>query len=281
MKKIQTYKLYTESLRDKLKGKSYDEILIKTYNILLQNNTVTLDKDFDIRNDNFGWSIHKMKGWLEEKFDRYTEGKGVYLLIRPNNVIPFKNVYKYKTFDYNSYSSFIKYDVPKKYFKFFLKQLIIRTLSGEYDNFHIKIVGNYLDKLNESLKDKLKGKSKEEILSNPTFKYKSNEEIFILACKYGEMWLVEDMIEKGVDITSHNMDGLYYALRYGHLKIAKYLLDKEEIINSMDEDFVDNILMKMVGKSDTVVKFIIKNPVMIKHINPDYLKELEEYLDEE
>lgn len=182
---ITKFELYNESLRNKMKGKSENDILNYAYKLLLEYNTLSFDKDFSMHNpDNFGWKLNKMRGWLEEKFDRYTEGNGVYLLIRPSNKIPFKNVYKYKTFNYNEYSSFIKYDVPKKYFKFFLKQLIVKTLSGEYENFNIKIVGNYLNKLDESLKDKLKGKTENEISVNldDNDKIKNN---LIKASEYG------------------------------------------------------------------------------------------------
>jgi hypothetical protein len=133
---------------------------------------------------------------------------------------------------------------------------------------------------NESLRDKLKGKSREEILNGPSFKDKTDEEIFILSCKVGLMWLVLDMIKKGVDVTCDNMCGLYYAIRNYHLDIAEILLDKEEIIEGMDEDFTENILTKMVGKSDKVVKFIINNDVMRKHIPLEDIESLEEYLNE-
>jgi len=134
---------------------------------------------------------------------------------------------------------------------------------------------------NESLKDKLKGKSKEEILNGPSFINKSKDEIFIQACRSGMMWLVLDMINDGADITTEDLDGLYFAIRFGHYKLVKFLLNKKEIIKKINKKFVNNILIRMVGKDYWVVKILLTYDIIKNKLSKYDLKSYNEYVNNE
>lgn len=90
---------------------------------------------------------------------------------------------------------------------------------------------NYNKFINESLMDKMTGKSKEYVFNKIEHKGPSDKLLF--ACSKGMLWLVEMLVEDGVDINRGGGYALELACIYGHHDIVIYLVNKGSYINSL------------------------------------------------
>ena len=95
----------------------------------------------------------------------------------------------------------------------------------------MKKIKTYNNFINESLKDKLKGKSEQEILNN--IKNLTPKEKLEKGAQYGLLFLVKQAIEEGVDPSYKNNYAIRHASANGYLDIVKYLL-KDERVNPSD-----------------------------------------------
>ena len=58
------------------------------------------------------------------------------------------------------------------------------------------------------------------------FKDKMDKTEFIEACKCGNLEVVKDLVEQGVDFRDDNGEAVGWASIYGHLEVIKYLVEK-------------------------------------------------------
>ena len=87
----------------------------------------------------------------------------------------------------------------------------------------------YNNFINEGLKNFLKPKSQENIEKSLQNSNLSNEQKFINGCKYGFIWLVQDILNKGVDPSIYNNIGILLACENGHIDIVKLLLQDKRV----------------------------------------------------
>jgi len=87
----------------------------------------------------------------------------------------------------------------------------------------------YNNFINEGLKDFLKPKSQENIEKSLQNSNLSNEQKFINGCKYGFIWLVQDILNKGVDPSIYNNIGILLACENGYIDIVKLLLQDKRV----------------------------------------------------
>ena len=95
----------------------------------------------------------------------------------------------------------------------------------------MKKIKTYNNFINESLKDKLRGKSEQEILNNN--KNLSPEEKLEKGAQYGFLPLVKQAIGEGIDPSVNDNYALELASEKGHLNVVKELL-KDERVNPSD-----------------------------------------------
>jgi len=86
----------------------------------------------------------------------------------------------------------------------------------------------YLQSYNESLRDKMTPKSKEEI--DDKLKNYSSGDKLLMACSKGLLWLVKDITESGYDINRAGSYALELAIVKGHHDIVHYLVDQGSYI---------------------------------------------------
>ena len=104
---------------------------------------------------------------------------------------------------------------------------------------------------NESLRNKLKGKSEDDILANS--KDLSSFGKMEKGCQYGILFLVKQSIEEGLEHFNLSF-GFELAAAYGHLEIIKYLLNN----TSLNPNSLSLIYASDNGHLN-VVKFLIKD----------------------
>lgn len=96
---------------------------------------------------------------------------------------------------------------------------------------YIKTYSEQSELLNESVRDHLKPKSKEEI-DELSKKYTWNQK-FENGCMYGFLPWVKDAVEHGIHPGNMNNNGIMTAANYGHWDIVEYLLNDDRVRNTM------------------------------------------------
>ena len=110
-------------------------------------------------------------------------------------------------------------------------------------NYRTKDIYNLLlqyDKTNESIRDQMTPKSKEDIKKSlkDSFPTKNLE----MGCKNGLLWLVKDALDEGVDIHYFHDIALRIAAEKGHIDIVKLLIDKGANIHACSEEALRNAI---------------------------------------
>lgn len=119
----------------------------------------------------------------------------------------------------------------------------------------MKKIKTYNIFINESLKDKMKGKSDKDILDKS--KNLSPFQKFEYGCQYGILPLVKDVIDNK-SVSKYNFEyGFGVACAFGHLDIIKYLLDKTDI----NPGVAGSASIKNAASENklNVVKFLLKD----------------------
>jgi len=104
----------------------------------------------------------------------------------------------------------------------------------------MKIIKSYNNFVNESIKDLMKPKTGEEILSNiKNISQEKKNEYLVDAAHDGDLGMVKYLIKSGADINFKNncdLTILMIASYTGHLEIVKYLIDNGANINIKNEN---------------------------------------------
>jgi len=115
----------------------------------------------------------------------------------------------------------------------------------------------YLKSYNESLRDKMVGKSDNDILKNSEKLSPSKK--LLSGCIHGVLQLVKQSIKEGADIHSNNEMPLRLSIENGHIIIVKYLIDNGADVNNdyvldMWDDFHHTLtyksMQKYIGKTN-------------------------------
>lgn len=123
---------------------------------------------------------------------------------------------------------------------------------------------------NESLRDKLKGKTEEEI--NNALNNISPEQQLEYGCKNKLLWLVKKAFENGVDINKDIWEGntvgnnaLSYATVYGYYWIVRYLI---KMGCKVTRDILGSVREHNYGHNDKMEK-LLEDTIEKQNMNND------------
>lgn len=136
---------------------------------------------------------------------------------------------------------------------------------------------------NESLKNKLKGKSDDEVIDK--LKNYTPHGQFIMACEHGITSLVKKLLKDGINPATNNNHGIRLACRFGHTEIVRELLKDDRINPGVMNDYCIGRasrygymeIVKMLMKNDRVNPADDNNGAVwsaVIHNNIDVVKEL-------
>lgn len=125
--------------------------------------------------------------------------------------------------------------------------------------------------ITESLRDKMVGKSKEEIISSYEDEDKDTNEMFLKACKYGDIELLKYSLNTDINVDRHIDRGLEYAFENGHVNIIKYL---REIKPEIEIDFKDHIRIALFKWEEEILNYILQEVTLSEEEIGNYIGSL-------
>lgn len=129
------------------------------------------------------------------------------------------------------------------------------------------MIKKYNTFINENIKDYLKPLSKDKIIDN--LKHLSNSQKIETAFENDISWLIEDMLLKG---NLKPLDALYYSCEYGSEKSLNFLLKQKDVINELDEKYIDRLVYKFYDKNPECILILIGDKNITKHLSDEKLK---------
>jgi ankyrin repeat protein len=129
----------------------------------------------------------------------------------------------------------------------------------------MKNIKSYNNYINESLKDKLKGKSKDDIIK--TIKGLPPQEQFEKACKYNVLPIIKELIKhKDVDPSIDNNSPIGWLSYFGNLEVVKELL-KDNRVNPSDWDNYAINVASLNGHIEVVKELLKYNSVNASNLD--------------
>jgi ankyrin repeat protein len=241
------YKNMNESLRDKLKGKSDEQILnsidgLSIFNRISKVIELGLDERFMPSDEQILRVLRIMRPYERiENIKDYNLSDRFYPTEKEmnNDVKTIIN----DLADIITYDQNITKEEAIKYWNTHWDDIYYHAIELGW-NAH-DIFDNYIDDSTnyfedkgyvfESLKDKLKGKSQNDIFN--AIKDKPKDEQLKLACQYGLLPVVKKLIEEyDVSPIGERNWPIKFACKYGQVEIAKYLLGYDNVDPSTDRN---------------------------------------------
>lgn len=304
MKRIKTYKIFNESLRDKMVSKSKEDIKQNILNI--KNPIKKFHKSIiygfvDIVNDLI----------VNNKVEPNRENNTPIILACENGQLDIvKELLKYDGVNISIHDNMAidlaaqrgHYDVIKYIIdnKLVPKSNLLYSANLAYENGHDNIgrlIDNYINSTNESLRDKMVGKSKGEI--KDSMKYKSSYDNLITSCVYGYLDLVKDIVEhkfSGLDINDEPIFGIdpsmkdnhaiKVAMYNNHYDVVEYLFNDKRVNKKMSRIEKLKVLYYLFTEKQKKINNIINNTnesirdKMVGKSNFDFNKEVKKIMDE-
>jgi hypothetical protein len=241
MKRIKTYNIFlNESLKDKLKGKSKEEI-INSFTKIMGNTKYYTVKDYiddinkELNEPNIDEDRKKVINQYIESYNnmcKLTNSDPSDLVVISEDENIYQNITElFDSLGFISSKNNIKdLDDDEYYHRVYTDNKIILSSPTDYDGVEILTFNPLLilDKLkgksvNESLKDKLKGKSEDEIKNN--VKKLPPVDQLLLSVKYGYLDMIKD-IPTLLEFNGTTLrNAIKKAIKYEHYDIAKYLYE--------------------------------------------------------
>ena len=133
-----------------------------------------------------------------------------------------------------------------------LQELIDYTI--EHRNVETtKLLRTYINKTNESIRDKMTPKSFDDI-NNSMSKYTPEQQL-LMGCKEGQIWLVRRALELGVDINHSEGICLMWGCLYGYYNIVRLLLSRGAKVT---QDLISNVQEHNYGEKNGIVNLLWK-----------------------
>jgi hypothetical protein len=196
-------------------------------------------------------------------YDNFNKDENNILYVKNNDLTftieIFENIYKHLIIDKNKYYEIINFGINVKEMFLIFKTLIKDKLNIEidymkYDDILSDIV------ITESLRDKMKPKSDEEILNS--LGDLTPEEILAQSVENNYTKGVEIALEKGVDVNIFDLYGdtpLITASKRGFIEIVELLLKNNADVNKKNINDITALNIASMNNRKKIVELLIKN----------------------